>query len=72
MGWASPWDSSFGSAFNDDFHVTLDEAVALVESHSRDKATYKQARLPRFTSGELCGVSVFRRDSDSIDDTDST
>jgi predicted dithiol-disulfide oxidoreductase (DUF899 family) len=50
----------------------LDEAVALVEYHSRDKATHKQARLPRFTSGELHGVSVFRRDSDSIDDTDST
>jgi predicted dithiol-disulfide oxidoreductase (DUF899 family) len=36
MGWTVPWYSSFGSDFNYDFHVTMDEAVAPVthgESH---------------------------------------
>ena len=28
MGWTLPWYSSFGSDFNYDFHVTLDESVA--------------------------------------------
>jgi hypothetical protein len=72
MDWALPWYSSFGSAFNDDFHVTLDEAVALVEYHSRDKATHKQASMPWFSSGERHGVSVVLRDGDSIEHTDST
>ena len=27
-GWTFPWYSSYGSDFNYDFHVTLDEAVA--------------------------------------------
>jgi predicted dithiol-disulfide oxidoreductase (DUF899 family) len=31
MGWTIPWYSSFGSDFNYDFHVTLDETVAPVE-----------------------------------------
>ena len=30
MGWTIPWYSSFGSDFNYDFHVTLDETVAPV------------------------------------------
>jgi len=28
MGWNIPWYSSFGSDFNYDFHVTMDEEVA--------------------------------------------
>lgn len=31
MGWKLPWYLSFGSDFNYDFHVTLDESVAPVE-----------------------------------------
>jgi predicted dithiol-disulfide oxidoreductase (DUF899 family) len=31
MGWNVPWYSSYGSDFNYDFHVTLDEAVAPME-----------------------------------------
>jgi Bacterial protein of unknown function (DUF899) len=65
-GWALPWYSSLGCAYNDDFHVTLDEAVALVEYNSRDKATHKQAGMPWFSSGELDGVGVFRHDGDNI------
>jgi len=30
MGWTIPWYSSFGSDFNYDFHITLDETVAPV------------------------------------------
>ena len=35
-GWTFPWYSSFGSDFNYDFHVTLDESVAPVEFNYRD------------------------------------
>ena len=37
-GWTFPWYSSYGSDFNYDFHVTLDEAVAPVEYNYRDRA----------------------------------
>jgi predicted dithiol-disulfide oxidoreductase (DUF899 family) len=72
MGWAFPWYSLFGSDFNYDFHVTLDEAIAPVEYNYRDKAMHEQAGMPWFTSGELHGVSVFLRDADSIYHTYST
>lgn len=39
MGWTLPWYSSYGTSFNYDFHVTLDERVAPVEYDFRDKAT---------------------------------
>jgi predicted dithiol-disulfide oxidoreductase (DUF899 family) len=38
IGWTVPWYSSFGSDFNYDFHVTLDEAVAPVEYNYTGKA----------------------------------
>ena len=38
MGWTVPWYSSFGSDFNYDFHVTMDEAVAPVEYNYKGKA----------------------------------
>jgi predicted dithiol-disulfide oxidoreductase (DUF899 family) len=31
MGWTIPWYSSFGSDFNYDFHVTIDESIAPVQ-----------------------------------------
>ena len=37
-GWKWPWYSSFGSDFNYDFHVTLDESVRPVEYGYRSKA----------------------------------
>src|SRR5262249_27778015 len=37
-GWNVPWYSSFGSDFNYDFHVTLDEKVAPIEYNYVDKA----------------------------------
>ena len=42
-GWTFPWYSSFGSDFNYDFHVTLDEAVMPVEYNYRTKAEHEQA-----------------------------
>ncbi|MCA1655679.1 MAG: DUF899 domain-containing protein [Pseudonocardiaceae bacterium] len=64
MGWTLPWYSSFGSDFNYDFHVTLDESVAPVEYNYRDR----EELLARYgnAAGEGHGVSVFLRDGDTI------
>jgi hypothetical protein len=59
----------FRSAFNYAFHVTVDEALAPVESNYRDKPTHEQVGMPWFTSGEQHGVSVVLRDGDSIEPT---
>jgi predicted dithiol-disulfide oxidoreductase (DUF899 family) len=72
MGWKVPWYSSFGSNFNYDFHVTLDEALAPVEYNYRDKAELVQKGEAYFTQGELHGLSVFLRDGDRIFHTYST
>ena len=37
-GWSIAWFSSFGSDFNYDFHVTLDEKVLPPEANYRNKA----------------------------------
>lgn len=55
MGWTIPWYSSFGSRFNYDFHVTLDESVARPEYNYVDKSGDSTAR------GELPGISAFLR-----------
>jgi len=39
-GWTFPWYSSFGSDFNYDFHVTLDELVTPVEYNYRTNAEH--------------------------------
>jgi uncharacterized protein (TIGR02246 family) len=72
MGWTVPWYSSFGSDFNYDFHVTLDETVAPVEYNYRDKAVLVQKGESYFTQGESHGLSVFLRDGDSVFHTYST
>ena len=72
MGWTVPWYSSFGSDFNYDFHVTLDEAVAPVEYNYRDKAELVQKGETYFTQGESHGLSVFLREGDSLFHTYST
>jgi predicted dithiol-disulfide oxidoreductase (DUF899 family) len=60
--WTFPWYSSFGSDFNYDFHVTLDEAVAPVEYNYRDQAAL-EALDPAWAgwSGEQPGLSCFLR-----------
>ncbi len=60
-GWSHPWYSSFGSDFNYDFHVTLDENVAPVEYNYRNKAELEARGGPNSTKGEGHGLSVFFR-----------
>ena len=62
-GWTIPWFSSFGSDFNYDFHVTLDEKVAPVEHNYLDKAELEKRKKdePYFMKGEQHGLSVFFR-----------
>jgi predicted dithiol-disulfide oxidoreductase (DUF899 family) len=66
MGWAVPWYSSFGSDFNYDFHVTLDESVAPVEYNYVTKAEV-EARGERWQLGpEQPGTSVFLAEDGAI------
>jgi predicted dithiol-disulfide oxidoreductase (DUF899 family) len=59
MGWAVPWYSSFGSDFNYDFHVTLDQAVAPVEYNYRNLASLGPEWQGWTT--EMHGISAFLR-----------
>jgi predicted dithiol-disulfide oxidoreductase (DUF899 family) len=64
MGWTVPWYSSFGSDFNYDFHVTLDEAVAPVEYNYR--ALPDLGATWQGWSGEMHGISAFLRRGDRV------
>jgi predicted dithiol-disulfide oxidoreductase (DUF899 family) len=66
MGWTLPWYSSYGSAFNYDYHATTDEAVAPVEYNYRDKAELERLGLTYHVQGEQPGVSVFLRDGERV------
>jgi predicted dithiol-disulfide oxidoreductase (DUF899 family) len=65
-GWTFPWYSSFGSDFNYDFHVTMDESVAPAEYNYRSAAEHRQAGMPWYTEGEQPGVSVFVREGEKV------
>lgn len=66
-GWDVPWPSSFGSDFNYDFHVTLDERVAPVEYNYRSKAELERRNGEgHFPKGEAHGLSVFFRIDDDL------
>lgn len=71
-GWDLPWYSSFGSDFNYDFHVTLDENVAPVEYDYRSKAEMIALKVPNPTQGEEHGLSVFFRVDQDVFHTYST
>lgn len=71
-GWRFPWFSSFGSDFNYDFHVTLDEKVAPVEYNYRDKRELEARKGPNLAIGEGHGLSVFFRLDDDVFHTYST
>ncbi|HKE39334.1 MAG TPA: DUF899 domain-containing protein [Casimicrobiaceae bacterium] len=72
MGWSFAWLSSFGSDFNYDFHVTLDQAEGSVEYNYESAATLiKQGKLWPGTK-ELPGLSVFLRDGEHVFHTYST
>jgi predicted dithiol-disulfide oxidoreductase (DUF899 family) len=64
-GWRIAWYSSFGSDFNYDFQVTLDEAVAPVAYNYRGKAEW-EAQRGRCPTGEEHGLSVFFRLDDAV------
>jgi predicted dithiol-disulfide oxidoreductase (DUF899 family) len=59
--WSVAWVSSFGTDFNYDFHVTLDENVAHTEYNYQTKAELEAKRGPNATEGEEHGLSVFFR-----------
>jgi predicted dithiol-disulfide oxidoreductase (DUF899 family) len=71
-GWNCAWYSSFGSDFNYDFHVTLDENVAPVGYNYMSKAEMIRRELPNQTEGESHGLSVFFRLDEDIFHTYST
>lgn len=68
-GWKFPWYSSYGSSFNYDFQVTLDDAVAPVMYNFRTRAELAEAQpdwriedsteMPGFSSFLRVGNSVF-------------
>ena len=64
-GWTRPWFSSFGSDFNYDFHVTLDEKITPIEYNYRTKAEILARKSPD-PEGEAHGLSVFFRVEDDV------
>jgi len=67
MGWTFPWLSSFGTTFNYDFQVTLDDTHA---EYNYAPVTAQPAGRPH--EGEREGLSVFLRDGDRLFHTYST
>lgn len=49
-GWDLLWYSCYGSTFNYDFHVTLDESVAPILFNYRDKAANPHGADPSFSA----------------------
>jgi len=71
-GLGGPWYSSYGSDFNYDFHVSMDESVAPAEYNYRGREASEQAGKADFLEGEQPGNSVFIRDGDRVFHTYST
>jgi len=75
-GWTFPWYSSFGSAFNYDFHVTMDESVTPVEYNYKTREEHEKAGTGYYFEGdqpsEQPGSSYFLREGDDIFHTYST
>ncbi len=69
-GWTFPWYSSFGSDFNYDFHVTLDDSVAPVEYNYRTPEEFEARGSTFFTDNEhpieMPGTSCFLRIDDRV------
>ena len=69
-GWIFPWYSSYGSDFNYEFHVTLDESVAPIVYNYRTKAGHEQAGTSYYVEGEQPierhGHSCFLRDGNDV------
>ena len=75
-GWTFPWYSSFGSDFNYDFHVTIDENRMPAEYNYRSKEEHEKAGTGYYFEGEQPieepGTSFFLRDGDHVFHTYST
>jgi predicted dithiol-disulfide oxidoreductase (DUF899 family) len=69
-GWSFPWYSSYGSDFNYDFHVTLDESIAPVQYNYLSAAEHAERGEPGFLEWEqpleMPGTSVFLRDGERV------
>jgi len=69
-GWTFPWYSSYGSDFNYDFHVTMDESVAPIEYNYKTLAEHEQAGTAYYFAGEQPseqpGTSCFLREDDEV------
>lgn len=63
-GWTCRWVSSFGSDFNYDFHVTLDELKSPVEYNYKSGDELKR-KFGDF-KGEEHGISVFFNDGERV------
>jgi predicted dithiol-disulfide oxidoreductase (DUF899 family) len=61
-GWTVPWYSSYGSDFNYDFGVSLDEAIPQVQYNYRPEP----GLITGERSCEMPGASCFLRDGDDI------
>lgn len=73
-GWTFPWYSSFGSRFNDDYHVTIDASVAPVEFNFRTADELEAHGVGWLNEGssEQPGYSAFLRVDDRTFHTFST
>lgn len=72
MGWTLPWVSSYGTSFNYDFGVTMNDNVTPINYNYQDKATLEAKGFAWHMSGEQHGISVFTRDADTVLHTYST
>jgi predicted dithiol-disulfide oxidoreductase (DUF899 family) len=67
-GWTVPWYSSYGSDFNYDFQVTLDQSVPQVRYNYRPEPELLTSERSR----EMPGTSCFLREGNEIFHTYST
>jgi predicted dithiol-disulfide oxidoreductase (DUF899 family) len=69
-GWTFPWYSSYGSDFNYDFAVTLDDSVTPIQYNYRTKAEHEQTGTGGYVEGdqpiEGPGRSCFLRVGDAV------
>ena len=68
-GWHIPWYSSFGTDFNYDFGVTIDESRGSDSYNYRTKAEFEERGDSFFDSPqpfEMPGLSCFLRDGDTV------
>jgi predicted dithiol-disulfide oxidoreductase (DUF899 family) len=76
MGWTVPWYSSFGSDFNYDFGVSLDESIAPLAYNYRTELEHERAGTAYYFENEqafdLPGLSCFLRDENVVFHTYST